>query len=551
MSKRGRAASDDHEAQQQQQHVYPESSSEETPVSAERTVRRRRKKQKMEEDPSSTQTETPNANEATETDSHKRFFGQAELLREMTKEVHFKPMRELLRDVKGINMDSDCIHKVSRMNATTNKTTRRLARDRKKDIAGGAQASMSLIPETSAEVKQQLHFEQSQHEPIALIRLREARSMLIKPFFVVENEVAAVDQQHINMLLRSKTTVALPLLTAQVQSEMLIQSGDFLFPGLGLRHLPPCCHGAKCRGMVPDAIQGLTERVVFMRAMTEEQWEELKSENKQPTSNANWPCILCGEYNTTHYVLQSRNLLPTGHTIKHEDPGEVLQLWYNLVDEEGGYYSRFIFQPLINEALIEPIVMPNYFMMKAYKSGGLMWKVKRDGIIYRPPESLQPKVGETEKNFQQGACFTTNNNMPSGPATSTRVATVRNCAVQPTPSACVRPSPNAACSSNSASSSNPGNPAPSKSSTTTTTKPVARVATIFPRETLHTPYMAAATVGQVRVPQQSLPAASSSAAAASSTVLIPPPPAPLHKRGCYLPEMHIFASLLDSDPLSI
>jgi hypothetical protein len=520
---------------------YPESSSEETPAPVERAVRRRRKKQKV-ETPAENSAQADSPSDTENKESHARFFGQAELIREMTTEVHFKPMRELLRDVKGINMDSDCIHKVSRMNALTNKTTRRLARDRKKDIAGGAQASMSLIPDTSADVKQQLHFEQSQHEPIALIRLREARSMLIKPYFVVEGEVSAVPQAHINRLLRAKTTVALPLLTAKTQSEMLIQSGDYMFPGVGMRNLPPCCHGVKCRGMVPDAIQGLTERVVFMRAMTEQQWEDLKTHNKQPSTNANWPCILCGEYNTTHYVLQSRNLLPMGHTIRREDPDEVLQLWYNLVDEEGGYYSRFIFQPLIGEALIEPIVLPNYFMMKAYKSGGLMWKVKRDGIIYHPPESLQPKVGETEKNFQQGACFTTNNNMPSGHATSTRATMPRSCAVQSMPSVCARPSPNAACSSNSASSSlNPVTAATLKS---LKEKPQTRVATIIPRETLHTPYMAA-----MAAPPQRMPAAA--AAAAAAPLMIAPPPKPLHKRGSYLPEMHIFASLLDTDPLSI
>jgi hypothetical protein len=495
--------------------VYPESSSEEATHGVTRAIRRRKTKKKKQQQTGHSSDEEEEKEQQQQQqqqhESHARFFDHASVLREMTQEVHLKPMCDLLREVKSINMDSDCIHKLSRMNAVVKKTTRGLMRDRKKNIVEGAPASMSLIPEASADVKQQLHFEQSQHEPIPLIRLREARSMLVKPYFLVQGEVAAVPQDHIHKLLRAKTTLSLTLLTAAVQSEMLVQSGSFHFPGLGVRHLPPCYHGTKCRGMIEDTIPGLTERVIFMRAMTEEQWADLKRSNKQPSENANWPCILCGEYNTTHYVLQSRNLLPAGHTLQREDPNEVLQLWYNLVDEEGGYHNRFIFQPNVGEALIEPIVMPNYFTMRAEKAGGVMWRVKRDGIIYHAPTMPQPFIGEREKNFQKGACFTSNSNMPSGRDMSTPSTTVPSSAVALTSSVSACRSPSQACSSNTASS------AP-------------RVATITPRTIMQTPLSSSA--------------AAAVEAAAEAT-------RQQQRRGNFLPSMHIFAAALDQDPLSI
>lgn len=337
------------------------------------------------------------------------------LLDAMVEEVNCMPMSELVKQVPGLRMDQDGASKlnsmIARVTAESKKTRKRA------DVV--RRLGVEQTP---------THFEQSQHKPALLDELLAARQLLTRHRFLVEGEIAAVPHTQIQTNLRAKHAVRLPLLLAKHRAEMMRQAGRFHFPGMGWRDFPPCVWGDKCvghrtftlGGRQVSLINGLTEKVTFMRAMRADEWNRLKKSNTQP-DNTGWPCILCGELNVTRYAMLEQ-LAPRG-SIQKEEQNEVFQLWYNKVDEEGGFFKRYVYQPDPADALVDPIVSPAYQLMRAVKVGDAMWQVQDPAIVWRPPADPLPYIGQSQQDFCNGAGSSLNSTMPQPPhATTTEVS---------------------------------------------------------------------------------------------------------------------------------
>lgn len=328
--------------------------------------------------------------------------------------VNCAPMSELVKQVPGLRMDQDGASKlnsmIARVNAESKKTRKRA------DVV--KRLGVDQAP---------THFEQSQHKPALLEELLAARQLLTRHKFLVEGEIAAVPHAQIQTTLRAKHEVKLPLILAKQRADMMRQAGRFHFPGLGWRDFPPCVWGNKCvghrtfsfGGKQVSLINGLTEKVTFMRAMRSEEWDRLKTSNTQP-DNTGWPCILCGEVNVTRYAMLER--LAERGSLQKEEPDEVCQLWYNKVDEPGGFFRRYMLVPDPTEVLVEPIVSPAFQLMRAVKVGDTMWQVHDPAIVWRPPPDPLPYIGQSQQDFCNGAGSLSSSTMPQPPRATTTAA---------------------------------------------------------------------------------------------------------------------------------
>jgi len=258
----------------------------------------------------------------------------------------------------------------------------------------------------------ELHYEQSQARPIALELLCDARRMLFKPEYHFPDRIPSDDEAY--RLLRAKTRVSLPILTAQAEQQMMIQAGTWWF-GNVQRTLPPCLYGVNCIGN-HGMIQGLTEPVTFMAAMTEPQWRRLQETGEAPGSR--WPCVLCHRYHSHEYVRQARVSVGPGHEIRASNPNEVLQFWYVLVDRPGGYKREFTEPVLDHEILIAPLAVIHYDLMPAQRAHPRApWYVTQTQMMYDTGirERQVPRLGETVKDFCSGAGRSNTDCSPTAP----------------------------------------------------------------------------------------------------------------------------------------
>jgi hypothetical protein len=282
--------------------------------------------------------------------------------------------------------------------------------------------------------------------------LNQARQRLAFRPTYQSSSVAYNDPETLRTHLRMGR-LHLPVMSAKHESRLLIEARDNVpipgVPGLVVS-MPPCMYGAACVGRDnPPVIPELTEPVTFMRAMTEEEYTALVRTGAQPTSGPR-PCVLCHRYKTVCYAYRFhrvRSTLPPSARIEHEQPGEVLQLWCNLVDQADGYWKDFIYQPSDGEILVSPIVF-GFSHLRAYKKpattpGAMttsLWRVDQSALMWAAPAMPEARTGEPLRNFCEGAGSTSS-------STTTTVCAPPSCVPRSRP----LPPPAAACSTPSLS----------------------------------------------------------------------------------------------------
>lgn len=261
----------------------------------------------------------------------------------------------------------------------------------------------------STVLRDEMHFDASQRVP-GLERLLQLRSRLVTGTVRVEGDVRIPTHKEAIHHLRHRV-ISLPLYTAKHESQLLMQAGTFTF-GKETYQFPPCMFGRQCvaarmrtdyRGRTQSDINGLTEPIVLMRAMSPDQWDAFVKTKIPPPGQS--PCVLCHRENLAEYVHYVRLTMTSGSALAHvssEEPNEVAQLWYNNFDCPGGYYKQHMLVPREREVVVAPIVEQGYWSLKAYKSG-IMWRIQQEALLWKPPRAIEPKVGEKLENFSRGA----------------------------------------------------------------------------------------------------------------------------------------------------
>jgi hypothetical protein len=272
---------------------------------------------------------------------------------------------------------------------------------------------------------QQLHYDQSQAPLIEVERIRQYEAQMLKPQYHLATRMLS-DEEASSMLRHN--LVSLPILTAQTEAMLMRQSGTFYFPQPApkqgvYRTFPPCGMGRRCVGMdsrmgpngqiIHSFIEGLDTPIIFCRAMTKEQLDELRRSDKQPT-NDGWPCVLCHRRQTEQLVNQVRMGVPKGQQPITPALTTVYQLWKNLEDTEGGYHRKHMAPVRENEVVIAPLARFSARMLRGRfvplsadpanpgaKFG--FWEVTQEHTLFKPPTLVSPHIGETLQSFSRGA----------------------------------------------------------------------------------------------------------------------------------------------------
>ena len=330
-------------------------------------------------------------------------------------------MRSFMQQFPHVRLDSECELATAKLDVAKATLSKTAASKMRKSATVAAPDIAVLTDERkdlSVVKSRRLQFDQSQHEPCEVELLRQARAKLVLPDYTHELTMRS-HTESCHLLRRKRLRV--PLHTAEHESQLLGQhAGSWNTEGLGWRTFPPCCYGNQCIGFEsPGLIAGLTERVVFMRAMSPEEWMNLITTGTQPEGTG--PCVLDGRLHTTRYACKARMGLRPNHTLQSEEPEAVYQMWRNLMNEPGGYCDRYIFIPQENEILIDPIVAFHSSPLSATRLPNGMWRVNQEAMVWKKPVLLERGVGESVQNFCDGADSTSNPMLSSSHAeTSSR-----------------------------------------------------------------------------------------------------------------------------------
>lgn len=333
-------------------------------------------------------------------------------------------MKDIGASFTHLSMDAKCelainkldVSKVVLSKTLASRLKRRAVSDPDSANDHVAQEILATLSESKKDLDKvqlrRLQYDQSQHVPAEVQLLIDARAMLRAPQYThgehMHSHVEASE------MLRRKF-LALPTYTARHETALMgRQAGTWELVGVGPRTYPPCVYGTQCVGhSSPAIINGLTERVIFMRAMSEEEWDTLVRTGAQPIGTH--PCVLCHRLHTTRYAAKARMGLRPGHAMADGAAAAevVFQLWRNLVSVEGGYWTQYVFYPAENEILIEPIVAFHRSALTAHRMPNGMWRIDQQVMVWRAPELLERvTVGERAQDFCSGA-DSTKKPMPS------------------------------------------------------------------------------------------------------------------------------------------
>jgi hypothetical protein len=313
------------------------------------------------------------------------------LTRALTVPPRFETMPDLLRAFPHLDTDEP----------TCALTTGKLAASQKRSSRGGG------AKPTAAEA--------SEEEPVALQLLMRDRKLAApnNPRYRLADQ-PGLDPALIDPNVTRTGDYSLPCYPCEHESRLLVQSGVHTFAGIGERHLPPCYFGrARCVGMrgsstpgYDGAMRGLTEPVVWMRAMSPAQLDTLIRHGVAPAGDA--PCVQCHRANVCAAVHSKRLFAaadaadgrPGGPTndLAIAPTNETYQLWRNLVGEKHGYAERYMLRPRENEFVVAPIVESTFNAMFAYRDQGI-WRVNQEALYWRPQLVVQPRIGERLSDF--------------------------------------------------------------------------------------------------------------------------------------------------------
>lgn len=247
-------------------------------------------------------------------------------------------------------------------------------------------------------------------DPWQLRVMRDVIDKLPIPDFYLEsyNRIQTLNKEklHENIL---KKQMFLQKMPAWLESELLVESGEFQLDSNTKRYYPPCSKGKQCIGHT-FKLRGQHHSCCYTSLMFLDEWNAFINEYKQPIEKR--PCILCFRSWYTQLIVVNRQInmdLLDQETIKNPESmkfymklptNTILQSYYNLINEENGYLLPYMLIPQDNEPLLQPVCGLNLDVLKIIIdpiSG--QQKIDQSVMLYKKPILNEPKIGEQLKNF--------------------------------------------------------------------------------------------------------------------------------------------------------
>jgi len=270
-----------------------------------------------------------------------------------------------------------------------------------------------ITPEEEEFRKKPLAF----HDPLPVL-LEEIFAQTRVPSFFVENDYSReVTTDDIQAGLRNGRFQT-ALFTASYEKLLLGESGSFLDPYLKpeprVLVYPPCVNDTECvTWKFWQFIPGLTRPIVMTMAMFRGEYHKLRTEGISPVRVG--ICILCHRFQTNRFVNAARarkmlgqyGLSAPGETSFELAAQNVIQLWYNIKEQEGGYKSEYLLLPEDkDECIVQPLAVFRYSALFAYKAMNEQdrWRIDQSQMCVERPIALPlPGPGEALTSFQEGA----------------------------------------------------------------------------------------------------------------------------------------------------
>jgi hypothetical protein len=370
--------------------------------------------------------------------------------------VRIEPMSNFLKNFPETRIGSQCALIAAKETQAASMLNPKSAARAQAAAAGGSMQvtgkpakikpllDLSLAKRDLSDVQlQDLHYDQSQQPLLEVMRVQQYEAEMFKPAYCVGASV--MSDESAEQLIGKGDVYHLPMIDAQTESNTMREAGTFFFPQRpplkgATRTFPPCARGSLCVGTELGLIQGLTQRIVFCRAMVKEEWDALVQHGTAPVAN-NWPCVLCHRKMTEQLKIQIRMGVPVGQQPMTPPITDPRQLWYNPIDVEGGYLSSFASSVYFNEIVVRPLARFSARMLSAqwrllHRDGNGhqhgYWQVQQEHALYKLSAMLQPVMAETLQNFCSGASKGSNRSAESAtthtkPASALRSSTLTPC----------------------------------------------------------------------------------------------------------------------------
>jgi hypothetical protein len=261
-------------------------------------------------------------------------------------------------------------------------------------------AELSSLRHTAERIAT-LHTQQLDANPWQSHGFQEARASVCTPtYFLDTDDSRQVDTKTIQQQLSEKR-LELVIQTAQHESELLGQAGDF-----GGYRYPPCVNGAEGCVAAKGTLPGMTEPgVVLMGFMFKDEYTEFRRTKRVPYPGQR-PCVLCCRCLPVRLTLEMRSLMMQGgegllrpDQAFEKKPVQIVQCYRNLENVVGGYYKEYMFHPQPNEPIIDPIVKLALQMLRAYKDSTNRWMVDQSPLVFDKATAPRPAVGESLNSF--------------------------------------------------------------------------------------------------------------------------------------------------------
>lgn len=195
------------------------------------------------------------------------------------------------------------------------------------------------------------------------------------------------------------------------ESSMLKEQGAWPTPEAGGRRVvfPACSRDNHCCAYLYwKSIEGLTRPTVLMASMSEQDYEHLLQYGCTPNPNYRAPCVLCCRYTIGALVFKHRRLLMDGDATPMQQPAArdpivdyaaMVQPYFNLRDEEGGYKSSCFMPVRRNDPILQPTPMLSLEMLSASEQEDThRWIIDQSRMIYRHL-GVTPAIGTSLKDF--------------------------------------------------------------------------------------------------------------------------------------------------------
>lgn len=275
-------------------------------------------------------------------------------------------------------------------------------------VAAGKKINQSgaVVELTTGKSNPKLHKQQASINPYQIQAFLLKRSNLPVPrFYCPSDKQHSLSQEELQRQL-SDNKLQLCCLEADFESALLAEAKPTKLKDCDgvLRQFPLCRYKDKCVGSTVK-IRGLNEKIVLTALMFPHEYDKFLLDGTCPRVDR--PCILCCRWILVDWDITCRDLLmrgKKGHVSQssssswHMKSTQIMQLFYNVMDRPGGYFSQYCLTPNAREPMIQPMVRLNRLLLTAHKHND-RWYINQDALVWKAPVAPEPLMGESVKHF--------------------------------------------------------------------------------------------------------------------------------------------------------